>query len=587
MALNFSTNSYVLEAELRVISSNYINFGSAQRSGYLLSAADAAGRHFDVGLASNGITINTDANSSPSNGVPFTNFNTTDTFHRYRLVIESAIGTLFIDGNPFASTPLGGPVSPNTNSVGFGDGAGVGISETELRQFSFSTGGSDIHMLSAQLQSGNTVQFTYETTGNPGSFDVGLYRSADGMTYNPADQIGNLHPVVPFPMGPQAPETVTLPTPWQPDPTKPFIVVVADPNHVITESDPNNNGKSVALPDIVATQLGVNSAGVFVYFDVNRAALSAPSTLAFFWSNNDTLDAADVPAAGPIVISVGTTVGTHSEGVLAGDLLAAPPGSSHLLAAFDAENTVYESNENNNVVATAVFLQPTVEVVVPDHPIMGQEYAVQVRATNNASVPIAMTLEWEERYISGVIWKQPELNHPPSRVIDLGPGQTALVTLGTLKRRWEWLPQHPPTLPSDTGQQVMQDVAFALPNLLAEMLNLWNVMDHKKEHYASGIYTSLANAITVLTINNLVNQVAPVARIDYTVTASYQQGNPITLVKPVTLEVSTQQQNHLRAHVLFFILAERFQTGILPLDMLLKDVFEKLAKDEYKLAQRS
>jgi 4-hydroxy-tetrahydrodipicolinate synthase len=34
-------------------------------------------------------------------------------------------------------------------------------------------------MISAQLQSGNTVQFTYETTGNSGAFDVGLYRSAD------------------------------------------------------------------------------------------------------------------------------------------------------------------------------------------------------------------------------------------------------------------------------------------------------------------------------------------------------------------------------------------------------------------------
>src|SRR5438874_8376358 len=56
--------------------------------------------------------------------------------------------------------------------------------------FPYTTLFRSIEMLSAQLVSGNTVQFTYETAGDPGPFEVGLYRSTDGVTYNPADRIG-------------------------------------------------------------------------------------------------------------------------------------------------------------------------------------------------------------------------------------------------------------------------------------------------------------------------------------------------------------------------------------------------------------
>jgi len=59
-----------------------------------------------------------------------------------------------------------------------------------IRQIYLSTpDNSDIAMLSAQLLAGNTVQFTYKTTGNPGPFQVGLYQSPDGMTYGPSNPI--------------------------------------------------------------------------------------------------------------------------------------------------------------------------------------------------------------------------------------------------------------------------------------------------------------------------------------------------------------------------------------------------------------
>ena len=135
--LDFASTSYVLEANLRVTSSNYIaDIFNVQRSGYYLWAIDAVGRSFAIGVASNGITINTDGIFSIDNGVLFTPFNTTDSFHTYRLVIENGLGTLFIDGTLFASTPLEGAVRPDAlNRVLFGDASGVGISETDLSLF--------------------------------------------------------------------------------------------------------------------------------------------------------------------------------------------------------------------------------------------------------------------------------------------------------------------------------------------------------------------------------------------------------------------------------------------------------------------
>ena len=138
--LNFSTTSYTYELDLHIISSNYINFGSAQRSGYYMDAFDQIGQGFGVGIAGNGITINTDENFNPNNGVRFTPFNSTDGFHLYRLTIGQGVGSLFIDGTLFASTPLAlapGRAPGVFNRVDFGDASGVGVSESELRSARF------------------------------------------------------------------------------------------------------------------------------------------------------------------------------------------------------------------------------------------------------------------------------------------------------------------------------------------------------------------------------------------------------------------------------------------------------------------
>jgi hypothetical protein len=133
------TKSYDMEASLHVISSNYTFLGDGeQRSGYYFDLIDEAGRVFFIGISSNGIAINNDGAFNPSNGVPFKAFNTTDAFHLYRFEIQNGSGTLFIDGNLFATLPVGEASRPDQpNDVEFGDNTGAGASQTEMRFFHF------------------------------------------------------------------------------------------------------------------------------------------------------------------------------------------------------------------------------------------------------------------------------------------------------------------------------------------------------------------------------------------------------------------------------------------------------------------
>lgn len=116
---------------------------------------------------------------------------------------------------------------------------------------------ADIAMQSARLLDANTVQLKYETSGNAGAFDLGLYRSASHFTYDSTDRI----PVTDFkatpdPAGGQRTMIFTLPTGLAAyNIQKPFIHVVADPplngnpNGVINEVDETNNNALVKMWD--------------------------------------------------------------------------------------------------------------------------------------------------------------------------------------------------------------------------------------------------------------------------------------------------------------------------------------------------
>ena len=130
-----------LEAQLRVITSNYFHPGPGQqKSGYYFAISDHIGRSFIIGIDSAGITVNTDGIGTGGQGVARTAFDTTSGFHDYRLDVASGVGTLTIDGLFFASTPVNDTPSliyPTLNDALFGDGSYSGTSQTELSLFRY------------------------------------------------------------------------------------------------------------------------------------------------------------------------------------------------------------------------------------------------------------------------------------------------------------------------------------------------------------------------------------------------------------------------------------------------------------------
>src|SRR5207253_4357036 len=118
------------------------------------------------------------------------------------------------------------------------------------------------------------------TTGNPGPFQVGLYRSTDGITYNPADLIpGMQKTIIPNPNGGEGTDTFTLPPSFSGTPDYPYLLVVADPSNAIAESDEDNNSKFILLPKSDIEVLSVktdDSQSITVDYRINDAAIGQP-----------------------------------------------------------------------------------------------------------------------------------------------------------------------------------------------------------------------------------------------------------------------------------------------------------------------
>ena len=236
---------------------------------------------------------------------------------------------------------------------------------------------ADIDMQSAQLQSGNTVQFTYATTGTPGPFQAGLYRSTDGITYNPADLIAT-QTVTPSPTNPQTPGMFTLPNPWTPDPSKPFLIIVADPPSAgnpkgailesnDTESGNGNNVASIQLPDIAITAFSWNVAtgvvnGLDIRYEIKGSNLPEATDITLFWANGNLI------VRQAFVMPAQSTVGVHIQHVPLTALAPAPFGTTRLILAADPpavtqpQGKILEPNEGNNVRVVMLYALKTVSI---------------------------------------------------------------------------------------------------------------------------------------------------------------------------------------------------------------------------------
>ena len=267
----------------------------------------------------------------------------------------------------------------------------------------------DIAMLSAQLQDASTVQFTYETTGSPGTFQVGLYRSADGATFNSADLVGSLKTVTPVPTNPQTPGILTLPASYTHLPSKPYLLVVADASSVIAESNENNNSKSVLLPDIDVFSATTNDpAHVTFGYRIVASDITSPFEVAIYRSadsnfdaNTDTLVAVQtISGLDDSGIGIGL-VGSHMETIdLNGQLLGIDPAHPYMFVIADPSKQLIETNESNN---SAFFRKRVLGVVthglIPFGADQTAEWVDRMASTleTNAGYDDSIAFNWTNR----------------------------------------------------------------------------------------------------------------------------------------------------------------------------------------------
>ena len=174
-----------------------------------------------------------------------------------------------------------------------------------------------------------------------------------------------------------------------------YVLFVADPANLVTESNENNNVASTTLQVTAAGidlqmsqayassysvgaggQLGLNS---YIY---NTGTIASPSsTVGYYLSTNSTLDANDVllstVAGGQLAAGTSayrTTAVTIPTGTT--------PGYYYVLFVADPANAVTETNENNNVASTTIQVTvPTVDLS-PTYAYLSQTTVAAGNSTN-------------------------------------------------------------------------------------------------------------------------------------------------------------------------------------------------------------
>ena len=129
----------VLEAEVWILSSqdgaNPCN--NWPRPGFSLAIRDASFRNAHVGLLSSKLMLFNDPFLTiGSPGYSEVPFDTTDGFHVYRLEVDAAGMTLFVDGNAMLSQPHAAPASSGSLAL-VGDGTIWANSEAQIRSMRF------------------------------------------------------------------------------------------------------------------------------------------------------------------------------------------------------------------------------------------------------------------------------------------------------------------------------------------------------------------------------------------------------------------------------------------------------------------
>ncbi len=128
---------FVMECKLKIISSNYVDYGYGWHPGWHLCASDKDKSYYALGVMQSGVRLtNTSSFPHDSRSSQFVALDTTLDFTVYRVVLFNGIGQLYVNGSPIVSLPIG---STNDHSpfLVFGDPSALPTSELDIEYIRF------------------------------------------------------------------------------------------------------------------------------------------------------------------------------------------------------------------------------------------------------------------------------------------------------------------------------------------------------------------------------------------------------------------------------------------------------------------
>jgi hypothetical protein len=198
-----------MEIEMKTLQSDYVLLPSdgSQRSGFYAEVVDSAGRRLTLGIATTGITVNTDRTLLPANGIPFFPFNSGDAFHHYDLFTTADSIHLFIDGALRGATVLGDSIFTGSQaSFYFGDGTTAAGSQVQIRSVNYTRSSSPAGVEPPAQRAANSLRIVARNAVARGGAEFSLIASApEAVRVKVVDAAGrmvrDLGAVMPDPTG--------------------------------------------------------------------------------------------------------------------------------------------------------------------------------------------------------------------------------------------------------------------------------------------------------------------------------------------------------------------------------------------------
>ncbi|MBD2252805.1 CARDB domain-containing protein [Nostoc parmelioides] len=352
---------------------------------------------------------------STSAGYSFTNFylspdfnlDSTDRYLGFDYVSGLAVGA---SSQESATLTIGSNINPgNYYLIYYVDGDGY-VSESNENNNIFGAAISitqpDLTVLNASIPTsarvGSSIQINYQVrnqgNGSAGDSNTRFYLSPD-LNIDSSDFYLGLDYVSGLAAGASRQESATFTIGSNINPGNYYLIYYADADGYVSESNENNNAfgnliniTSAGNPDLIIqnnptapTTASVGSTIQLSYQVKNQGVGNAvANTTRFYLSRDTTFSTDDVLLGSDSVASIAPgAVSAETASIVIANSIAA--GNYHLLFRTDADSTVAESDETNNVVSRAITIN-TADLIVQNP-----------TAPTTASVGSAIALSYQVR----------------------------------------------------------------------------------------------------------------------------------------------------------------------------------------------